>query len=169
MPRFAFVHNGLMGFCLFEHALSRNVFFAVNSAHVLDIVPQADGADNRPVCKLLFEFTPKNFETLAVGSKSNIEKTLREAAKIGLMKVEIMILTGQKAKHPKPLLLNQPDRVALLREMTLDEVGDRGGDDSFVTASELFMADGTARQIVERPGTFMLRANVNGRTAILNV
>lgn len=168
LPRFLFVHTRCMGFCLFEHATTRDIFFAVNSAHVLDVVPQAEQSRERPVCLLTFGFKPQKFQTLAVGSKADIESLLREAAKIALMKAEVHILTGQRMKHPKPLLLNQPDRVALVREMFFDEFA-ATGDESFVTASELFMADGAPRQIVERPGTFVLRANVNLQAPILKI
>lgn len=157
-----------MGFCLFEHARVRDFFFAVNSSHVQDIVPQKDLIRDRAACLLEFDFPLKNFTPLVVGEKSAIETLLRETARIGLMKIEVTILTGQRHKQPSSLLLNQPDRVALVREMMLDEF-EALGDDSFVTASELFMADGVARHIVERPGVFAARVNVSGKVPILKI
>jgi hypothetical protein len=155
-----------MGFCLFEHARVRDFFFAVNSSHVQNIVPQKDMIRDRPACLLEFDFPLKNFTPLVAGEKSAIEFILRESAKIGLMKVEVTMLGGQRQAMPAPLLLNHPDRIALVREMLPDEFEQRG-DGSFVTASELFMADGLARHIVERPGVFVARANIGGKTPIL--
>lgn len=156
-----------MGFCLFEHAYTRNSFFAVNGAHV-NAVTAVDAVRGLPACRFEFDFKPGGFDPVGLGTAEEITHQLREAAKIALMKAEIEILTGTQMWHPRPLLLNDPGRVALVRELEGAEFLDYC-DENFVTASALFMADGALRHIVERPGAFALRANVGGAVPILRV
>ena len=144
-----------MGFCLFEDADMPGSYFAVNVAHVDDVAPQETGG-----CLIKLGVKTEGFAPLAVGTPEGINKTLMQAAKIGLGKVETELLTG-KNMRPMPYLLNQPDRVALVRELTAEELFTQESERS--TASQVYFADGTTRIIAGRPSTFISRANAGGK------
>jgi hypothetical protein len=151
-----------MGFCLFRHANGK-MYFAVNGAHVVDVLPQNTN-EGEETCLLKLSAPLKNFEPLVAGTKADIFSLLRGSAKIGLQKVDIRIIGGRKHLHAAPMLFNQPDRIVFIREMDPSEFA--GAD--FVTASELVMDDGTLRMMVERPGVFVKKANAGGKVPMLD-
>src|SRR5688572_18428500 len=110
-----------MGFCLFREAGSDTAYFAVNVAYVEDILPQDDQGE--PACLIKLPFRLETFTPVAAGALEPIQKHLIKASKIGLNKVEAELLTGQKSLKQTPLLINNPNRIALVRELNDTELG----------------------------------------------
>ncbi len=155
-----------MGFCLFKDASGQGLFFAVNSSHVEDVLPQRDSPDGHPVCLLKFGFTPKRFRPVVVGARLDVRAFLMESAKIGVQKIECQTFVGDKKLRSAPLILNKTDRVVIVHELVPEEFA-RSGINS-PTASEIMMEDGSVKVIAERPGVFAARANADRRVPILD-
>lgn len=142
-----------MGFCLLEQAGEAGVYFAVNAAHVAEIVPQGE----KGKCLLKMSGLVPDFEPLAVGSKDEIQSLLLKTAKIGFRPVNIHILGGTRGKRPQPFLMNNTDRIMLVHEVFPEEFGE--GSEGFMTASRLYIKKENPRLIVERPGVLARLAN----------
>ncbi len=153
-----------MGFCLFREAGSETAYFAVNVAHVQDIQPQ-EGYD-MPACLIELPFKIDNFTVVAAGALESIQKQLVQASKIGLNKVEADLLTGSKELRQTPLLINNPDRIALVYEMPAEQLASYETDAPAV--SNLVFMDGTTRILASRPGVFAAKANAGGKVPILS-
>ncbi len=155
-----------MGFCLFEDADAQGVFFAVNSSYVEEIEGEADTA--QPTCKLdfsaplLHEGVPLSVRVC--GDADAVELILRGAAKIGLNRAHLNLM-NKLSTRPIPLLLNDTDRIMLVRELLPEEFMDENA--SLITASRLYLSDGKHRFISERPGQFVSLTNAGGKTPIL--
>jgi hypothetical protein len=152
-----------MGFCLFREAGNDTAWFAINVAHVQDIVPQ-DGY-GAPACLIELPFKSDNFMPVAAGALEAIQKNLVQASKIGLNKVEAELLTGQKTLKITPLLINNPNRIALVRELNEKELAAYETDVPVI--SSLVFMDGITRLLAARPGVFATKANANGKVPIL--
>ena len=115
------------------------------------------------------DFKIPGFKPVALGGEDEINVLILEATKIGMGKVEVNTVTGQRNRKPMPLLLNDPNRVVLVREMPPEEfsIPGQSEEESFVTASQAFMSDGSARIIVERPGIFAMKVNEGGNVPVL--
>lgn len=156
-----------MGFCLFEDVDFPGSFLALNSKHVQDITPVKSAAE-RPVCAV--QFTAPLYQGSAevqlyiAGEPEAIWALLRQASKIGLGKARLHLMNKLSAR-PIPLLINQPDRIMLVRELPPEEF--MSEDFSLLTASRLFFEDGKNRFISERPGTFVSLTNAGRETPIL--
>lgn len=156
-----------MGFCLFKEASDRGLFFAVNSSHVEEVLPQRDSATGDPVCLLKFTLMPKKFRPLVLGTRRDVQDFLMKSAKIGVRKIECQTFFGDKKLRPAPLLLNKTDRIMIVREMMPEEFS-RSGIAS-ATASEIMLEDGSLKIIAERPGVFASRANADRKVPILEI
>jgi hypothetical protein len=154
-----------MGFCLFKDASGGELFFAVNSSHVEEVLPQRDSAEGHPVCLLKFSVMPKKFRPLVIGTRLDVQDFLMKSAKIGVRKIECQTFMGDKKLRPAPLLLNKTDRIVLVRELMPEEFA-RSGIAS-ATASEIMLEDGSLKIIAERPGVFAARANADRKVPIL--
>lgn len=152
-----------MGFCLFEQAKVEDLYIAVNSAHVEDILLQDKvRADGQSVSLLQFSFPVEQHPPLVLGGPDSVRKRLKEAANIGINKVELQSIGGgKKNMKASPLLMNQSDRIVLVREMLPEEF--QNENISFLTASEVFLEDGSRRMIVERPAVFVSKVNAGGK------
>lgn len=156
-----------MGFCLFKEAANRELFFAVNSSHVEEVLPQRDSPEGQPVCLLKFSISPKKFRPLVIGTRLDVQNFLMQSAKIGVRKIECQTFMGDSKKlRPAPLLLNKTDRIVIVREMMPEEFA-RSGIAS-ATASEIMLEDGSLKIIAERPGVFAARANADRKVPILD-
>lgn len=156
-----------MGFCLFEHADMRGIYFAVNAAHVLDVELSDKTSFERPVSLIRCDFGSDGIEALAVGGVDEVHSLLKDASKIGVNKAEIHILSGRERVKLTPLVFNYADQVVLITEMLGDAVPESDGE--FVTASQMFMGSGSVKMMVERPGVFARQINAQGRVPILQV
>lgn len=154
-----------MGFCLFKEASGGELFFAVNSSHVEEVLPQRDSPSGEPVCLLKFTLMPKKFRPLVIGTRIDVQDFLMKSAKIGVQKIECQTFVGEKKLRPAPLLLNKTDRIIIVREMMPEEFI-RSGIAS-ATASEIMFEDGVIKVIAERPGVFASRANADRKVPIL--
>jgi hypothetical protein len=155
-----------MGFCLFKEAANRELFFAVNSSHVEEVLPQRDSPEGQPVCLLKFSISPKKFRPLVIGTRRDVQDFLMKSAKIGVRKIECQTFVGDKKLRAAPLLLNKTDRIIIVREMMPEEFM-RSGIAS-ATASEIMLEDGSLKIIAERPGVFAARANADRKVPILD-
>ena len=153
-----------MGFCLFREAGTDNTYFAVNVAHVDDLQPQETPEFG---CVIKFPFNVENFTPMAAGALELIQKLLMDASKIGLGKIDAQILTGSKVLRQTPLLINNPNRIALIRELRDEELANYETDAAAV--SQLVFMDGTTRLLASRPGVFAAKVNANGKVPILNI
>lgn len=157
-----------MGFCLFEDIDFPGSFLALNSKHVQDVTPDASSGTARPVCHI--DFTAPLYQggveikVRIAGEPDAIWALLHQASKIGLGKAKLHLM-NKLSSRPIPLLINQPDRIMLVRELQPEEFMDVGA--SLVTASRLFFEDGKNRFISERPGTFVSLTNAGRKTPIL--
>lgn len=145
-----------MGFCLFREADFPDYYFAVNPSHVESL--EVRGHVLPPLCHLKFKFSTGNFVPLTSSGYDEVTRMLHQGAKIGLKKVEGLALSAT-SKSAGPLLLNNPDRVALVRELPANEI--KSSSESAVVSC-MFFADGTSRFIAGRPGTFAFLANAGG-------
>ena len=148
-----------MGFCLFEHAELSGFYFAVNAAHVDDVIQKSE---KPAVCLIKMDQPIDGFESLALGNQDDIRALLMNTAKIGVRKAEIQALAGVRNRHPRPILFNNTNRVVLVRELLPEDFGAQE-ESSFATASQLYMNNDKPRFIVERPGVFVQRANAGGQ------
>lgn len=98
------------------------------------------------------------------GEPDAIWQVVSQGAKIGLGKAHLHLMNKLSAR-PIPLLINQPDRIMLVRELQPEEFMD--AESSLITASRLFFVDGKHRFISERPGTFVSLTNEGRKTPIL--
>lgn len=153
-----------MGFCLFEHADVPGGFFAVNSAHVDDVMPQV-GSRGYSVSHIKLPVQTGDFNAYAAGDPKQVRKIIMEATKIGLQKVEADIVGSQTNFRASPLLLNNPGRVVLVRELLAEEIAERGA--ALLAMSEMYMEDGKLRLIAQRAGIFAYKANAGSRVPIL--
>lgn len=156
-----------MGFCLFKAVSDGELFFAVNSSHVEEVLPQRDSPLGIPVCLLKFSVMPKKFRPLVYGTRIDVQEFLMKSAKIGVRKIECQTFMGDKKLRPAPLLLNKTDRIVFVRELMPEEFA-RSGIAS-ATASEIMLEDGSMKVIAERPGVFAARANADRKVPILEV
>jgi hypothetical protein len=152
-----------MGFCLFREAGTGSAYFAVNVSHVQDLTPE-DG-HGHPACLIALPTAIENYRPVASGALEQIQKHLMQASKIGLNKVEVELLTGQKSLRSTPLLINNPDRIMLIRELSIDEV--TAYETEAPVISQIFFVDGTQRLMAARPGIFAARANAGAKVPLL--
>lgn len=156
-----------MGFCLFEEAGFPGTFLAANGNYIIDVT-QIKRFDEGGVCALQFKaplFQGSDMTTMDVfGLVDDIWALLNDCAKIGLNKSHLNLMHKLSAR-PMPLLVNEPDRIMLVRELQPEEF--MGEDSSLLTASRLFFVDGKHRFISERPGTFVSLTNAGRKTPIL--
>ena len=150
-----------MGVCLVEHALTRGISVAVNPAYVEDVVSQNGLKAKKAVCLLDIGVDLKGFRPFVMGAQESVLDLLRQAAQVGVQQISLRSIGGENKLRPSNFLMNRSDRIVLVREMFPDEF--TGDPDSFTTASEMFLEDGSTRMIVERPGIFVGKANENGR------
>lgn len=153
-----------MGFCLFREAGSDNTYFAVNVAHVEDLQPQETPEFG---CVIKFPFSIENYTPMAAGALEVVQKTLMDASKIGLGKIDAEILAGTKVLRHTPLLINNPNRIALIRELKDEELALYETDAPVV--SQLVFMDGTTRLLASRPGVFATKVNANGKVPLLKI
>ena len=156
-----------MGFCLFEDADFRGSFVALNSNHIEDM-EEAPNAEGMPACRVRFTMplTHDGADIIlrVIGQADEIWALLNEASKIGLGKAKLHLMNKLSAR-PIPLLINQPDRIMMVKELQPEEF--MNDDSSLITASRLFYQDGKNRYISERPGTFVSLTNADRKTPIL--
>lgn len=154
-----------MGFCLFEDADFTGSFLAVNSTHVKRV--EVD-AGNEKISLLSFTapvfMEGREMAIRVIGTVDDVVALLNQAAKIGLNKARLHLMNKLTAR-PIPLLLNEPDRIMLVRELQPEEFMDMDG--SLITASRLYFLDGKHRFISERPGVFVGMSNARGQTPLL--
>lgn len=153
-----------MGFCLFEHAYTPGIYFAVNPAHVIEIEEVQD--ESAPLCRLVFEHRLEAFDPVVSAACQAVQSLLMQASKIGVNKADFHVLGGRDTLRPAPLLFQNAPNVLLVRELLDHEFPN--GDGSFVTASTLLMTDGKTRLIVERPGVFVRGVNAGGQVFMLD-
>ena len=153
-----------MGFCLFEDADFPGSFLAINSNHVQDAVSEGDGAGSTVQFTAPIYQAGVEIKLNIIGAPDAIWQVLSQGAKIGLGKAKLHLMNKLSAR-PIPLLINQPDRIMLVRELQPEEFMD--ADSSLITASRLFFVDGKNRYISERPGTFVSLTNAGRKTPIL--
>ena len=146
-----------MVFCLFREADTPDFYFAVNASHVNDV--EVRGHVLPPLCLINLPISTGDYLPLTPESYDDVNKALRQAAKIGLNKVEAQVLTGTNAR-PVPLLLNNPDRIVFIRQLRPEEFKTNN---ECASASQMFFKDGTSRLIAGRPGTFAFLANADGK------
>lgn len=149
-----------MGLCLFEHAEQKGAYFAVNVAHVDEVVPHKLPKSGMDCCILKFSMKSEGFSPIAAGSRDMVWKILMDAAKVGMKKAEAEILSGKKMKAT-PLLINDPNRIALAWELPSEQLFKY--DIERITATQLVFCDGKARIIAGRPGTLAYRLNAEGK------
>jgi hypothetical protein len=140
------------------------LYFAVNVRHVQDVVPHKVASLNHPVSLIHFGFTNEKFTPLAFGKPDEIHALLKQATKIGLGKVEVQVLTGQKGRAVNSMILNHPERIAMMREMEPEEIA--ACEVPCTTASYAFFGDGTERIIIGRPGTFAYKVNAENKVPV---
>jgi hypothetical protein len=154
-----------MGFCLFESALERGLYVAINPAYVDDVQQSSKGIADYPVAHIEFAFKKGATKIPVLGAAQDIQKTMMKATKIGIEKVEIRVYGGRGKLTSQPLVLNNSSRVAVVMEIFPDQLGIAQVDSP--TASYMFMDDGGKRLIVDRPGTFAFKANRKGEVPVL--
>jgi len=156
-----------MGFCLFEDADFPGSFVALNSNYIEDI-EEAPNAQGALVCRVRFTVPLAHdgvdINLRIIGQVEEIWALLKQASKIGLGKAKLHLMNKLSAR-PIPLLINQPDRIMMVRELQPEEFMNE--DSSLITASRLFFQDGKNRYISERPGTFVSLTNAGRKTPIL--
>lgn len=152
-----------MGFCLFREFGPDQIYFAVNVAHVESFAQ----ADQRgvPGCLLKLPFKTRSFTPMVAGSADEVKKILYEASKIGINRYTAEILTGRGKDKPMPLVMNNTTKIALVRELKLDELS--SFNENCPTISQLYFDDGMDRMIAGRPGTFVAKVNAGGKVPML--
>lgn len=150
-----------MGFCLFRQAES-GAYFAVNSAQVFDMTAQGDDS-----CLLQFSFIPKDFDPLVSGSLDEVQKLLLEGSKIGVNKAEVTGLSGRDTLKEAPVIMHNVLRIVMVRELKPEEFK-VGRNLPFLTASRVYLEDGSEKLIVQRPGVLAAMVNAGGRVPRLD-
>lgn len=158
-----------MGFCLFEDADNPRLFMAVNS-NCVEAVEAMDRSDETPKSRISFtngndqrENQPRYCDVF--GHVQDIEGVLQETSKIGLEKSKLHIMSKLSAA-PTPLLINNPNRIYLVREIVPEELFSKSA--SYLTASTLYYITENNRFISERPGRFVELTNAGGKTPLLD-
>ncbi len=154
-----------MGFCLFEQFDEPGYYFAINPSCVKTVIQEEKNFEGAPVCKLILYFEHEAFIPRILGIRADVQDFLIEATKIGSQALEINIVGSAKVLQTTPLILNNPGRVGLVREMMPEELSDFSAE--LKTASEIFMDDGKRRVMMQRPGVFAFSANAGGQVPIL--
>lgn len=152
-----------MGFCLFEHAHTPGIYFAVNPAHLIEVEHVED--EYRPQCRFIFDHKIEDFDPVVSAQRSDVDGVLKDATKIGMNKANLQVISGRNVMRANPLVFQHAPDVMLVREVLADELSK--GDGSFVTASTLLFEDGKTRMVVERPGIFARLVNAKGRVPAL--
>lgn len=152
-----------MGFCLFEDADFKGHYLAINSEYIDEFKFIGKEASGQGVCQIRFTQSIKRDDQPVkihiFGDEENLEATARKASQIGLQKANLNLL-NKLSSRPTPLLINQPSRIMVVRELMAEEFMDENA--SINTASILYYNDGTTRYISERPGQFIKNTNQNG-------
>lgn len=157
-----------MGFCLFEDAEYKEHYLAVNSDFI-DGFHKFGSANNSIISRITFkkpvtkDGRPCDFYVFGMPDKLN--ELVRLGAKVGVQKSKLGLLNKLSSK-PMPLLISNPQRIMVARELQPEEfMGDKA---SISTATQLYYEDGTTRYISERPGQFARLTNQGGLIPMMN-
>lgn len=101
------------------------------------------------------------------GTVEEVQKTLQEAAKIGVGKAVLIAVGGKSGEYRTDFFLHQSNRALAVQELIPEDI--LSGNSGVLTMSRVFMEDGKAHTIAERPGIFCKKINAGGYVPILNI
>lgn len=151
-----------MGFCLFENFDGSGAFIAVNAAQVESF----DECSDEQAMTILSLYGGKALNVR--GYHEDVKKVLRDASKIGTNTLNLHLVGGLHAMLPTPTIFRKVQDVLYVEEVAAEDLPTFRVRD-IMTASTIYMDDGTKKVVLERPGVFARLANARGKVPILDI